>query len=425
MKNFKTFLNESIDSDCNNIKKEIIKTIFIDEKYNFDSDKIINFLIENATIKLFIDNNKIIYLFKKKNNIVYIETNNNDKLEHSQCEEHRIASILDVLKELISIYDIRKIKFQTSKKEINDPFTQVKINKKLRNNISNLIIDAGFNKYGDLTKKINFLTNVDKHGKTIQNKIAGIILLDYLYEIKNNINSKSGGFYMEDFVAGLLGGYNFNDNSAVDIVVHNKKYSRSRNYQVKFWNGSTADLNKQHKPKDENDNRTRFDVLISNMKSIGENRENYLLMILKDKNDLLFINIPLNDMNIEFFETKEPKEIHHKIYFDDIKNHNKNYNGFTNKFEINNDNFENRKITNLGKINLDDIDEQLKSINEKVQESLADLWQSIKKLEDDVQDMTTKEININDVEDLEASKQAKEVDRKIQNLWKNMYNIKE
>lgn len=73
----------------------------------------------------------------------------------------------------------------------------------------------------DLYKKIEMLSNVDKHIQNnnvdIQTKISIITLLQYLNEIKEQFNPSTSGFLLEGFLATLIHGVKIGDYGASDI----------------------------------------------------------------------------------------------------------------------------------------------------------------------------------------------------------------
>jgi len=73
----------------------------------------------------------------------------------------------------------------------------------------------------DLYKKIEMLSNIDKHIQNndvdIQTKISIITLLQYLNEIKEQFNPSTSGFLLEGFLATLIHGVKIGDYGASDI----------------------------------------------------------------------------------------------------------------------------------------------------------------------------------------------------------------
>jgi len=461
MKKFKNFLNETIK-----IENLIVTSLYSEKQLNniaenwndeilFDFDDIFNEMnVNKSIIKLNILNDNISLYFRSITNgkfeiiAPYFLFPNSLRLENSNHKKYQGVSFIKAnlnLMDILDIFDLdtntNKITYQIHRDEtfIKTNFTQVKIDKNIKKEISNLIVDAGFERKGDLTKKIEFLSDIKNKGKTIQSQISGIILLDYLSEIKNNFNATTAGFLIEGFIAGLIDAHNFDDNSAVDVVYHKQGYQKGRNYQIKFWEGKTTDMNKYMEKK----KTTQLGNLINRMKEISD-RENYILMILKEKNNKLnIINIPLNDYVIQgLTENIEPGQHGPRFTFTQLKEWGKNPNTFPKPKNINNKNnkntslFDKRRITSLGIIDLSNIDEQLFNINKDLKTNLEDLWINIKKLQIDVQDMTTK--NTKEIrnkyklkgrtplspEKQEASKQAKKVDKLIQNTYKTIINNK-
>jgi len=73
----------------------------------------------------------------------------------------------------------------------------------------------------DLYKKVEMLSNIDKHIQNsnvdIQTKISIITLLQYLNEIKEQFNPSTSGFLLEGFLATLIHGVKIGDYGASDI----------------------------------------------------------------------------------------------------------------------------------------------------------------------------------------------------------------
>jgi hypothetical protein len=103
----------------------------------------------------------------------------------------------------------------------------------------------------DLYKKIEMLSNVDKHIQNnnvdIQTKISIITLLQYLNEIKEQFNPSTSGFLLEGFLATLIhgvkiGGYGASDISssyseldAVQFETESGRGVKKLDYQIKLY----------------------------------------------------------------------------------------------------------------------------------------------------------------------------------------------
>lgn len=84
----------------------------------------------------------------------------------------------------------------------------------------------------DLHTKLEYLSNPIRkgRGKGAQAKLAIMILLQYLKEIRNNFDSSSAGFLFEDYIAGLLHSKKEGGKESADYIGED-----GTTYQIKFY----------------------------------------------------------------------------------------------------------------------------------------------------------------------------------------------
>jgi len=281
---------------------------------------------------------------------------------------------------------------------IRPDFTQVKIDKYITNTVSNLTQKMGFPKYSFLREKLLVLSRPEWYLRTknnsdeyihkikirdeeidfsLQNTISSIILLDYLAEIKNNFNPSTSGFLFESFIAGLIGGIAFDDNTAVDVVVPAYDNHKQKNYQMKLWSESSIlQLNSKTSTK-KISYGSKLEKMISEMSAFGD--ENFLLIGVKRSDKIDIYLIPFNEKTIEKLKRvlKGPAP---KLSVDYLNNLNS---------EKKNVRFDNREASKIGTLKLNDFTSQLNSIKENLGDNLENLWKDIKTLQVDVENMIT------------------------------------
>jgi len=104
-------------------------------------------------------------------------------------------------------------------------------------NVGNAV--RGISPTAQLKSKLTILSNPnnieeEEFTTLLQKKIAAVLCLRYLTEIKINFDPSSAGFIFESFLAGLIGGRAINDDTEVDVV------AGADNYQLKFYNMSSS-----------------------------------------------------------------------------------------------------------------------------------------------------------------------------------------
>jgi hypothetical protein len=121
-----------------------------------------------------------------------------------------------------------------------DSWVNIKIDRDLHLRISRYIraVENNSNRY-DITAKLDLLTNYNKI-KSSNGKMAIMIIMQYLKEIKNNFDGSPAGFLFEDFLAGLVHRQKISGNKPADFELDEGKYKGT--YQVKFINHSTSQI---------------------------------------------------------------------------------------------------------------------------------------------------------------------------------------
>ncbi len=104
-------------------------------------------------------------------------------------------------------------------------------------NVGNAV--RGISPTAQLKSKLTILSNPnnieeEEFTTLLQKKIAAVLCLRYLTEIKINFDPSSAGFIFESFLAGLIGGRAINDDTEIDVV------AGTDNYQLKFYNMSSS-----------------------------------------------------------------------------------------------------------------------------------------------------------------------------------------
>lgn len=134
------------------------------------------------------------------------------------------------------------IRLTPTGKERVESWVNIKVDKDMRIRVSRYTraIDE-FCSVSDISEKFEILSNpkISKYGKQkvgVQGKLAIIILLQYLKEIKNNFDGSASGFLFEEYVSGLLHLKRVPGNKNADIKNDD---SNQTTYQVKFYEGKS------------------------------------------------------------------------------------------------------------------------------------------------------------------------------------------
>jgi hypothetical protein len=150
------------------------------------------------------------------------------------------------LKDIITLFEeleLPGVRFTPGKGEKRvDSWINVKADKDLHLRVSRYTraLDAynniTQNNIEGLKERLKILSNPYVRGG-VQLKLSMVLLLQYLKEIKSNFDSSSAGFLLEDYIAGLLHSRKTASGDYEDILGGNGK-----TYQIKFYKEKTGQL---------------------------------------------------------------------------------------------------------------------------------------------------------------------------------------
>lgn len=262
-------------------------------------------------------------------------------------------------------------------------WVNVKIDMEVIKKIKRFSTNLGDNTPGGFMKKLEYLSNPkklkqDKYNsnsdltENIQKRMAVVMLLRYMEEIKDYFNPSQSGFLFESFLGGLLPGRVPDNNAYYDMLSEDG----STTYQVKFYDykADSIDINSPMK-----EIKVGKDVkIVQNL----DNWCNYYIIALKEHNKIHLWNLK-KDNGIG---TTSKENLLDTYLSDTLTQIGKKVDGLKYKRMLRVSDLKSHKTGDMYVcIDLSKIDDVIDECSEGLKEIVKDLWETVSSLQYNVE----------------------------------------